>query len=157
MFFPLQFINPLNISSWTCYKRAVNRLKVFVLHLWTCNMIFNPLMVIQRGVLVYLGVFSSPDLFMSFFDSWNYSYYRAKCDVGVVLLIEIINQLFFNCYLMAKKLMNQSMNISFQPVITLYYSYLLDNLQNFNIIKNADCLNTIFGDFIPFGYFLSSK
>lgn len=53
--------------------------------------------------------------------------------------------------------MNQSMNISFQPVITLYYSYLLDNLQNFNIIKNADCLNTIFGDFIPFGYFLSSK
>ena len=58
---------------------------------------------------------------------------------------------------MAKKLMNQSMNISFQPVITLYYSYLLDNLQNFNIIKNADCLNTIFGDFIPFGYFLSSK
>ena len=49
--------------------------------------------------------------------------------------------------------MNQSMNISFQPVITLYYSYLLDDLQNFNIIKNADCFNSILGDFIPFGYF----
>ena len=52
-------------------------------------------MVIQSGVLVYLGVFSSPDLFYGFFDSWNYSYYGAKCDVGVVLLIEIINQLLF--------------------------------------------------------------
>lgn len=53
--------------------------------------------------------------------------------------------------------MNQSMNISFQPVITLYYSYFLDTLQIFNIIKNADCLNTIFWDFIPFGYFCQAS
>ena len=49
------------------------------------------------------------------------------------------------------------MNISFQPVITLYYSYFLDTLQIFNIIKNADCLNTIFWDFIPFGYFCQAS